>query len=156
MPTGYLPLPELSGKCSDLVPHLLVLRITWPKSLQLSKQPLTVCTVWRWRYPCQQDVATFYCQAVSFCCIGVVIALGPQLNIPSLFFSPSMCTHSLTSHYFVNGGWFESDNYLIDNVDPIRHIPATIVQGRYDIVTPMKTAWDLHKVQPCTHPWKFT
>ena len=103
------------------------------------------------RHPCQQ-VVHFLSQ---FCCIGVVIALGPQHN-PSVFFSPSTCTHSLTSHYFVNGGWFESDNYLIDNVDPIRHIPATIVQGRYDIVTPMKTAWDLHKVQPCTHPFNQT
>ena len=38
------------------------------------------------------------------------------------------------------------ENYLLDNVDKIRHIPATIIQGRYDVTTPMKTAWDLHKV----------
>ena len=50
------------------------------------------------------------------------------------------------SHYFVHGGWFPEKNYLLDNVDAIRHIPATIVQGRYDVVTPMKTAWELHKV----------
>jgi len=51
-------------------------------------------------------------------------------------------------HYFVNGGWFDSNNHLIDNVESIRHIPATIVQGRYDLVTPMKTAWELHKQWP--------
>ena len=50
------------------------------------------------------------------------------------------------SHYFVNGGWFEEDNHILNRVDIIRHIPATIVQGRYDLITPMKTAWELHKV----------
>lgn len=53
------------------------------------------------------------------------------------------------SHYFVNGGWFPKDGYLLDNVDAVRHIPATIVQGRYDAVAPMKTAWELHKVSIC-------
>lgn len=51
-------------------------------------------------------------------------------------------------HYFVNGGFFESDDQLIQNVDRIRHIPAVIVQGRYDVVCPMVTAWDLHKRWP--------
>lgn len=32
-----------------------------------------------------------------------------------------------------------------EEIDKIRHIPATIVQGRYDCVCPAKTAWDLHK-----------
>lgn len=51
------------------------------------------------------------------------------------------------SHYFINGGFFVSDTQLLDNVDKIRHIPATIVQGRYDIVCPTETAWLLHKVR---------
>jgi proline iminopeptidase len=51
-------------------------------------------------------------------------------------------------HYFMNGGFFENDDQLIANADRIRHIPAVIVQGRYDVCTPMKTAWDLHKAWP--------
>ncbi len=51
-------------------------------------------------------------------------------------------------HYFVNGGFFEVDGQLLRDVDRIRHIPATIVQGRYDVVCPMRSAWDLHKVWP--------
>jgi len=51
-------------------------------------------------------------------------------------------------HYFVNGGFFESENQLLDGVDRIRHIPAVLVQGRYDVVCPMTTAWDLHKAWP--------
>lgn len=51
-------------------------------------------------------------------------------------------------HYFVNGGFFERDDQLIANADRMRHIPGVIVQGRYDIVTPMKTAWELHRAWP--------
>jgi len=51
-------------------------------------------------------------------------------------------------HYFVHGGFFERDDQLIANVDRIRHVPATIVQGRYDIVCPMRTAWDLSQAWP--------
>lgn len=51
-------------------------------------------------------------------------------------------------HYFVNGGFFETPNQLLDNIDVIRHIPTEIVQGRYDVVCPPTTAWELHKAWP--------
>jgi proline iminopeptidase len=51
-------------------------------------------------------------------------------------------------HYFVNRGFFRSDNQLIEDVGKIRHIPAVIVQGRYDVVCPARSAWDLHKAWP--------
>jgi proline iminopeptidase len=51
-------------------------------------------------------------------------------------------------HYFVNGGFFEHDDQLLRNVDRIRRIPAVIVQGRYDVVCPMRSAWDLHRAWP--------
>jgi len=51
-------------------------------------------------------------------------------------------------HYFINKGFFESDTQLLDNVDRIRHIPAVIVQGRYDVVCPMTSAWELHRAWP--------
>jgi proline iminopeptidase len=51
-------------------------------------------------------------------------------------------------HYFVHGGFLQSDNQLIENVGRIRHIPGVIVQGRYDVVCPMKSAWDLHRAWP--------
>ena len=62
---------------------------------------------------------------------------------PLFVFDLSFFFHS---HYFVHGGWFEDDNHVLNRVATIRHIPATIVQGRYDLITPMKTAWELHKV----------
>jgi proline iminopeptidase len=51
-------------------------------------------------------------------------------------------------HYFMNNCFFETDNYLLENVDRIRHIPAVIVHGRYDIVCPVVSAWDLHRAWP--------
>lgn len=51
-------------------------------------------------------------------------------------------------HYFVNRGFFEHDGWLIENASRIRNIPGVIVQGRYDVVTPMMTAWALHKAWP--------
>ncbi|WP_159501655.1 prolyl aminopeptidase [Microbacterium sp. 18062] len=53
----------------------------------------------------------------------------------------------IENHYFVNGGWFR-EGQLIDDVDRIRRIPAVIVQGRYDVCTPIMTAWDLHRAWP--------
>ncbi|MFI8633264.1 prolyl aminopeptidase [Microbacterium sp. NPDC077663] len=53
----------------------------------------------------------------------------------------------IENHFFVNGGWFEDDQ-LIRGVDAIRHIPTVIVQGRYDMCTPMMSAWDLHRAFP--------
>jgi proline iminopeptidase len=51
-------------------------------------------------------------------------------------------------HYFVNGGWLASESQLLDDVPKIRHIPATIVQGRFDVVCPARTAWALHQAWP--------
>jgi len=51
-------------------------------------------------------------------------------------------------HYFVNGGFFGPDTGLLDGVNRIRHIPGTIVQGRYDVVCPMESAWALHRAWP--------
>jgi proline iminopeptidase len=51
-------------------------------------------------------------------------------------------------HYFVNKGWLRNESQLIDDVDKIRDIPAVIVQGRYDVVCPATSAWDLHKAWP--------
>lgn len=51
-------------------------------------------------------------------------------------------------HYFINKGFFEPEDQLLLNVDRIRQIPGVIVQGRYDIVCPMISAWELHRAWP--------
>jgi proline iminopeptidase len=54
----------------------------------------------------------------------------------------------IEAHYFVNRGFMDSDDQLLRDIELIRHIPAVIVQGRYDIVCPMRSAWDLHRAWP--------
>ncbi len=57
----------------------------------------------------------------------------------------------LEAHYFVNKGFFEEDGWLLKQIDRIRHIPCTIVQGRYDAVCPPRSAWDLKTAWPEAH-----
>eukprot|EP01117_Protostelium_nocturnum_P004045 TRINITY_DN15319_c0_g1_i1.p1 TRINITY_DN15319_c0_g1~~TRINITY_DN15319_c0_g1_i1.p1 ORF type:complete len:369 (-),score=130.67 TRINITY_DN15319_c0_g1_i1:118-1224(-) len=54
----------------------------------------------------------------------------------------------IENHYFVNGGFFEEDGQLLRDAHKIANIPGVIVQGRYDVVCPATTAWDLHKAWP--------
>ena len=56
----------------------------------------------------------------------------------------------IENHYFINEGFLENENQLIstDSINKIRHIPTKIIQGRYDIVCPMETAWELHRNWP--------
>jgi proline iminopeptidase len=51
-------------------------------------------------------------------------------------------------HYFLNRGFFSEDGLLLKQAHRLAAIPGEIIQGRYDVVTPMRTAWDLHKAWP--------
>jgi len=54
----------------------------------------------------------------------------------------------IENHYFVNKGFLENENQLLDNIDIIRNIPTVIIQGRYDVVCPPTTAYELHSKWP--------
>ena len=54
----------------------------------------------------------------------------------------------IENHYFVNIGFLDYENQLLDNIDLIRHIPAVIIQGRYDVVCPPTTAFELSSRWP--------
>ncbi|MEO1963752.1 prolyl aminopeptidase [Hyphomonas sp.] len=52
-------------------------------------------------------------------------------------------------HYFVNRGFFASDSWLLEQcAEKLKDIPGVIVHGRYDVVTPLSTAWALSKAWP--------
>ncbi|MDR1078967.1 MAG: prolyl aminopeptidase [Propionibacteriaceae bacterium] len=53
----------------------------------------------------------------------------------------------IENHYFVNAAFLE-EGQLIAQVDRVRHIPGVIVQGRYDLCCPARTAWDLAQAWP--------
>jgi proline iminopeptidase len=54
----------------------------------------------------------------------------------------------IEAHYFYNRGFLKTDDQLLSDVSKIRHIPGVIVQGRYDVVCPMESAWALHRAWP--------
>ena len=60
----------------------------------------------------------------------------------------SLAFARIECHYFVNAGFLQPETQLLDDVAKIRHIPAVIVQGRYDVVCPMENAWALHRAWP--------
>ncbi|NEX94731.1 prolyl aminopeptidase [Caulobacter sp. 17J65-9] len=74
---------------------------------------------------------------------------GPEAR-PDKFAQPDFATAfaRLECWYFVNGGFMPEDGWILKNIDKIRHIPAWIVQGRFDVVTPMESAWSLKKAWP--------
>ena len=52
-------------------------------------------------------------------------------------------------HYETNGGFLEEGQLLKpENIEKIKHIPCSIVQGRYDLICPASSAWELHKAMP--------
>lgn len=81
---------------------------------------------------------------------GSTSKLLPSDGLKSRFGEDEFATAfaRIECHYFINGGFFEPENQLLANIDRIRHLPAVIVQGRYDIVCPMISAWELHRAWP--------
>jgi proline iminopeptidase len=51
-------------------------------------------------------------------------------------------------HYFANRGFFTEDGWILNNIGRIQHIPGWIVQGRFDVVTPLESAWRLKSAWP--------
>jgi proline iminopeptidase len=62
----------------------------------------------------------------------------------------SLAFARIENHYFTHQAFFPRDGWLIEknNIDKIRHIPTVIVQGRYDVVCPPISAFDLKAAFP--------
>ena len=76
---------------------------------------------------------------------GSTSFLTPHAKRTQQFGTPefALALARIETHYFTNQGFFANEDELLGGIDLIRHIPAVIVQGRYDVVCPMTTAWEL-------------
>lgn len=74
---------------------------------------------------------------------------GPD-GKPDKFAEPdfALAFARIENWYFTNGGFFPEEDWLLNNIHRIRHIPCWIAQGRFDVVTPIDAAWSLHKAWP--------
>ncbi len=81
---------------------------------------------------------------------GATSHLRPDPSHLSKFDNPDYAAAfaRIEAHYFVNRGFLQSDDQLLRDIVRIRSIPAVIVQGRYDVVCPVRSAWDLHRAWP--------
>ena len=81
-----------------------------------------------------------------------------EARASSLLPKPSLAEHfaeshralsmaRIENHYFVNGCFLDGAQ-ILDHMDRIRHLPATIIHGRYDAVCPLEQAWALHHAWP--------
>ena len=80
---------------------------------------------------------------------GETITLRPNPALSDLHAQDdfALAFARIENHYFVNKG-FLAEGQLIDDAHRLRRIPGVIIQGRYDLATPVKTAWDLHRAWP--------
>jgi proline iminopeptidase len=80
---------------------------------------------------------------------GETITLLPDPSVSDAFYGDefALAFARIENHYFVHEGWME-EGQLIRDAYKLKAIPSVIVQGRYDIACPPKTAWDLHRAWP--------
>lgn len=81
---------------------------------------------------------------------GATVHLVPEESTYMKFTSDHMAVSlaRIECHYFINKCWWRTDEQLLEDVGRIRHIPTVIIHGRYDVVCPVKNAFDLHAVFP--------
>ncbi|MCU0826390.1 MAG: prolyl aminopeptidase [Tabrizicola sp.] len=65
---------------------------------------------------------------------------GPMGESPSDY---ARAFARLENHYFQSGGFLQCDGWILKERKQIEHIPATIIQGRYDMICPPISAWNL-------------
>ena len=80
---------------------------------------------------------------------GGALTLDESPDTEASFAAPNVAVSlaRIEAHYFRNNAWLEP-NQLLRDIDKIRHIPATIIHGRYDIICPVKSACDLATAWP--------
>lgn len=79
-------------------------------------------------------------------------SLQPHLYVIDQFSDPhfALALAALESH-FINNRYFIAENQIMNNVQKIRQIPTYIVHGRFDLVTPLDSAWTLHQALPSSN-----
>ncbi|MCG6862837.1 MAG: prolyl aminopeptidase [Chromatiaceae bacterium] len=80
---------------------------------------------------------------------GRTATLLPNPGVRAFFADPhvALSLARIECHYFVNQAFLET-NQLLRNADRIADIPGVIVQGRYDLICPLRSAWELHSAWP--------
>jgi proline iminopeptidase len=96
-----------------------------------------------------KDVATAAAAAWTRWEAASMTLVSDPDELKKLISSPAALSIARIESWYTDNGFFlDGDNYVLDNAHTIEHIPCRIVQGRYDIICPMISAWELHKALP--------
>ncbi len=81
---------------------------------------------------------------------GASLSLLPDPGRVAAFGQPdyALAFARIECHYFQNRGFLDRDDQLLADATRLADIPGTIVHGRYDLCTPIETAWALHQAWP--------
>ena len=81
---------------------------------------------------------------------GETLSLSGPSMLPSRFDEQDFVDAfaRIECHYFVNKGFFDHDGWLLEQARSFGQLPGAIVHGRYDVVTPLSSAWELAKIWP--------
>lgn len=79
-------------------------------------------------------------------------SLQPHISVVDQYSEPhfAMALATMESHY-INNHYFIKENQVLDNIHKIRHIPNYIVHGRYNLISPLATAYELHQALPASN-----
>ncbi|MDH5571076.1 MAG: prolyl aminopeptidase [Gammaproteobacteria bacterium] len=77
---------------------------------------------------------------------GRTANLQPKKSVVEHFSNPhtALSLARIEAHYFMNNSFLE-DNQILRDAHRLANIPGIIVQGRYDMICPMESAWELYK-----------
>lgn len=79
-------------------------------------------------------------------------SLQPHLYVIDQYSDPHFALALATvESYYINNHYFIEENQVMNNVHKIRHIPTYLVHGRFDLVTPLASAWQLHQEIPASN-----
>lgn len=79
-------------------------------------------------------------------------SLQPHIYVIDQYSDPHFALALTTlESYYINHHYFIEENQVMNNIHKIRHIPTYIVHGRFDLVTPLASAWELHQAIPASN-----
>lgn len=79
-------------------------------------------------------------------------SLQPHLYVVDQYSDPHFALALATlESYYIHHHYFIEENQVLDQVHKIRHLPTYIVHGRFDLVSPLASAWELHQAIPTSN-----
>lgn len=79
-------------------------------------------------------------------------SLQPHLYVIDQYSDPHFALSLATiESYYITNNYFIKENQVLENMQRIQHIPSYIVHGRFDLVSPLASAWELHRTIPSSN-----